>query len=105
MCRTRFFVATGDERIVGFVHLIPYVDTLLMEPAWIVEDLFVSPTARRNGVGAALLAHAERFARSTGAVRLTLTTAHTNLLAQRLYERCGYAFDQTFRIYNLNVGA
>jgi GNAT superfamily N-acetyltransferase len=98
---TRFFTAVIDRNIAGFMHLIPYVDTLLMQTAWILEDLFVKPAARNAGVGGALLKHAERFARNEGAARLTLTTAHTNATAQKLYEANGYVFDRTFRIYNL----
>ncbi|MDQ2991687.1 MAG: GNAT family N-acetyltransferase, partial [Candidatus Eremiobacteraeota bacterium] len=85
---TRFFVANRDGVIVGFAHLLQSYDTLDMTDAWILEDLFVDPTARRSGIAAALLRHAESFARSVGATRLSLSTAHTN--TQRLYEAHGY---------------
>jgi GNAT superfamily N-acetyltransferase len=97
---TRFFVAVVDGAIIGFVHLLPTFDTLGMRPAWTLEDLYVDPAARRTGVGAALLQFAEGFARESGASRLTLSTAHTNTSAQRLYERNGWVLDEDFRCYH-----
>jgi GNAT superfamily N-acetyltransferase len=101
--QTHFVLAFVDSCAVGFAHLIPYWDTLEMKRAWILEDFFVRPEIRRRGVGTALLQHAERIAKTDGAVRLTLTTAHTNSIAQRLYEANGYVKDDVFRIYNLRV--
>lgn len=97
---TRFFVDLNGDTMRGFVHLLPSFDTLAMSPMWILEDLFVDPGARRAGIGAALLAHAEQFARETGASRMTLSTAHANTPAQRLYERHGWILDNEFRYYH-----
>lgn len=101
---TRFFIARNSSAVQGFAHLLPSFDTLAMRPMWILEDLFVESTARRSGVGAALLARAEEFARESGASRLTLSTAHTNLNAQRLYERRGWMLDEEFRYYHRMLG-
>ncbi len=101
---TRFFVDDGGARLRGFVHLLPSFDTLAMRPMWILEDLFVDPAARRAGAGAALLQFAEAFARREGASRLTLSTAHTNAAAQRLYERLGWVLDEDFRYYHRMLG-
>ncbi len=102
---TRFLIARLTDSAVGFAHLLPSFDTLAMKKAWILEDLFVDPLQRRRGVGAALLRHAERFARQAGAVRVSLTTAHTNVTAQRLYVACGYTLDEVFRAYSLHISA
>jgi ribosomal protein S18 acetylase RimI-like enzyme len=67
-----------------------------MRPIWLLEDLFVTPEARRRGVAAALMRHAEHFARETGAERLTLATAHDNLRAQSLYRGLGYVREEHF---------
>jgi len=62
---------------------------------------FEDAAARCNGVGHALLQAAADFGRSAGAVRLTLSTAHTNLPAQSLYEAAGWLRDEVFRSYHL----
>ncbi len=97
---TRFFIGRGDGVAAGFVHLLPTVDTLGMRPAWILEDLFVRPEMRRGGLGSALLARAESFARHAGAARISLTTAHGNVAAQRLYAAHGYQLDTEFRTFH-----
>ncbi len=101
--RTRFFLARIDGRVAGFAHLLPSYDTLGMTNAWILEDLFVDAASRRRGVAGALLEHAAAFARETGATRISLTTAHTNVAAQRLYEAHGYLLDTVFRAYHCDV--
>jgi len=94
---TRFFLArTKAGEAVGFVHLIPGTNTLVMRPMWYLEDLFVAPAARRTGVAEALMREAERFAIETCAERLTLATAHDNHAAQALYRKLGYERDDHF---------
>jgi ribosomal protein S18 acetylase RimI-like enzyme len=80
-----------DGAVVGFC------------PIYTLSDLFVSPSARRLGVGGALLQAAERLAADRGVVRLELTTAHTNQTAQALYESLGWCRDEVYRTYTLAV--
>jgi hypothetical protein len=42
----------------------------------------------------------EEFARSTGAERLTLATAHDNLAAQHIYENMGYVREEHFLYFH-----
>ncbi|HLO93267.1 MAG TPA: GNAT family N-acetyltransferase, partial [Burkholderiaceae bacterium] len=68
-------------------------------------DLFVSPEARRLGVGRALLRAAEDLALERGVARLDLTTARSNARAQALYESEGWVLDQVFLAYQRHPGA
>lgn len=88
------------RRAVGFMHLIPSANTLAMRPIWFLEDLYVEPFARRQGIATAFLRHAEQFARSTGAERMTLATAHDNEAAQSIYRRLGYVREEHFWIFH-----
>lgn len=97
---TRFFVSRDRVEINGFVHLLPSFDTMAMKPMWVLEDAYVAPRSRCLGIGAALIRFAENIARATGASRLTLSTAHTNHRAQRVYERQGWVLDTKFRYYH-----
>ena len=93
----RYYLAwTDPESAVGFMHLIPSMNTLAMRPIWYLEDLYVEPSVRRSGIAAALLRYAEEFARNTGAERLTLATAHDNIVAQALYGKLGYMREEHF---------
>jgi ribosomal protein S18 acetylase RimI-like enzyme len=95
-----YFLAWTDSasgrKAVGFMHLIPSTNTLAMRPIWFLEDLYVDPSVRRKGIATSFLRYAEEFARSTGAERLTLATAHDNLAAQGLYRKLGYIREEHF---------
>jgi|HubBroStandDraft_1064217.scaffolds.fasta_scaffold68002_2 GNAT superfamily N-acetyltransferase len=81
---------------VAFMHLMSSTNTLAMRLMWFLEDLYVEPLARNQGIATSLLRHAEDFARSTGAERLTLATAHDNHTAQSIYRKLGYIREDHF---------
>jgi len=95
------FIALDELRAVGFTQLYPSFSSVSMKRLWILNDLFVEETARRQGIGAQLMQGAESFARQTGAVRITLSTQITNQSAQSLYESRGYVKDEVFYHYSL----
>ena len=88
---------------LGFTQLYPSFSSVSAQRIWILNDLYVAPEARRGGVARALMQAAEAHARETGAKRLTLSTAHTNAQAQRLYETLGYQQDTDYRHYDLEL--
>jgi GNAT superfamily N-acetyltransferase len=90
----------GNGAAIGFVQLYPTFSSILAAPMYVLSDLFVTLEARRRGVGTLLLRSAVETARSTGAVRLELATAITNVSAQRLYESLGWRKDE-FHLYGL----
>jgi ribosomal protein S18 acetylase RimI-like enzyme len=90
---------------VGFTQLYPSFSSVSMARVFVLNDLFVAPTARRLGVGEALLTAAADHARQLGAVRLSLTTNVENLPAQSLYESMGWERDQKFYAYHLALKA
>jgi ribosomal protein S18 acetylase RimI-like enzyme len=91
--------ADHDGRLLGFVQLYPFFASLALRPAWLLSDLYVSPAARRQGVGEALMGAAREQAQASGACGLQLETARSNLTAQALYERLGYVRDEVFYTY------
>jgi GNAT superfamily N-acetyltransferase len=72
-----------DERgeAVGFVHLYPFF--LSMRRFWVLNDLYVTPPARRKGTARALIRRAARHASETGSAGLTLSTAMRRLFMSR----------------------
>lgn len=97
------FVAERDGTPVGFVQLYPVFSSTAARPRrlWILNDLFVAQEARRGGVARALMARARRLAEETDACGLELSTARTNLAAQRLYESLGWRRDDVYLKYEL----
>ena len=92
---------TEDGSAVGFTQLFPSFSSVSAARIFILNDLFVSPEARRRSVGSLLLDAAARFGREVGAVRLTLSTEVTNDKAQALYEREGWKRQTEFYSYDL----
>lgn len=90
----------ADEE-VGFTQLYPLFSSVRMVRSWLLNDLFVVPSARRQGVAAALLTAAASHARMLGAANLSLSTALNNAPAQALYESLGWQRDQQFCEYSL----
>jgi GNAT superfamily N-acetyltransferase len=101
LCRILERVVADDQR--GFVHLarlegrivgVAYVATILsMEhaglTAWL-EELYVVPNLRGQGIGSALVAAVFERARTSGmvAIELEIDVAHSR--AMSLYERSGF---------------
>lgn len=83
------FVAEVDARVVGWTHVVPRLQ--LEDPAHAeLAGLVVADGMRSAGVGAALLAAAEDWARAEG---FALMRVRSNILrerAHRFYERAGY---------------
>jgi len=95
------FLAESQGQAVGFTQLYPSFSSVSMARVFVLNDLYVAPTTRRQGVGEALLKAASDHARQLGAVRLSLTTAVDNTSAQTLYESGGWLRDQKFYAYHL----
>lgn len=95
------FLAHLDEKPVGFTQLYPLFSSVGMSRAWLLNDLYVTETARRHGVAKALLDAACRHGQATGANGLTLQTDKANTPAQALYEREGWVRQKGFFWYDL----
>ncbi|HRL91938.1 MAG: GNAT family N-acetyltransferase [Pseudomonadaceae bacterium] len=100
----QLFIARDEQGMAqGFTQLYPLQSSLALAPAWLLSDLFVLPSARRQGVGEALMNAARAYAEARGACGLQLETAKTNLAGQALYERLGYVRDELYLTYWLSL--
>jgi GNAT superfamily N-acetyltransferase len=97
------FLAFADAAAIGFTQLYPSFSSSAMARIFILNDLFVTPEARRHGAGIALLLAAAEYGRRVGALRLTLSTEVTNTTAQSLYESVGWKRDTVFCAYQLTL--
>ena len=97
------FLAWLDAQACGFVQLYPCFASLSLAPSWVLNDLYVDPSARGRGVGDALMAAARQLGVDTGAAEIFLQTARSNATAQRLYQRLGYQRDDDFLVYTLSL--
>jgi ribosomal protein S18 acetylase RimI-like enzyme len=97
------FVVSNNGRMVGFAQLYPSFSSVSMKRVWILNDLFVEQTYRKQGAAKLLLSATENFARQTEAIRISLATQISNVAAQSLYESLGYCKDEEFHHYSLKL--
>jgi len=82
-------------RGLGFVHIHATSDFFTGEKHGHVSDLVVASAAEGRGVGRALMAAAEQWARYRGYRLLSLNVFEENHRARELYTRLGYQPDTT----------
>lgn len=98
------FIAEDEmENALGFCQIYPSFCSVIGAPIYVLYDLFVSPKARKSGLGKMLLEQAREHAQANGIPRMDLTTAKTNFNAQSLYESLGWVRDDIFYAYNKSV--
>lgn len=94
------FVADDAGAAIGFAQLYPSFSSVSLSRAFILNDLFVAETGRRQGVASALLAAVEAYAWACDAARVTLNVARDNVSAQALYRSRGWTPDTQFHMFH-----
>ncbi len=97
------FLAFEDQNPLGLAICYSTFSSVALKPLVILNDLFTTPEARGKGVGTALLAQSQEFAREQGCAVLRLRTAIDNLTAQSVYENFGFARDNVYYTYDLKL--
>jgi ribosomal protein S18 acetylase RimI-like enzyme len=91
-----FLAVDRNSNGIGFVQLYPSFSSVSAKHLWILNDLFVAESARRQGIAKHLMNRAREFAVETNAKGLFLETAHDNFNGQSLYESLGYQKNSEF---------
>jgi len=88
--RTLALVAEHEGTVVGLItaHFVAAIHA--DEPLALLTALVVHDGTRGHGVGRALVGRAELWARTLGALRLSVLTATHRQEAHRFYEHLGY---------------
>jgi len=95
-----------DGKPIGFTQLYPTYSSVRLVKNWILNDLYVDPDYRKQGVAAKLINTVIEFAKGDGSKFVQLETANDNFNAQRLYESLGFVKQEVggeFYLYKLNV--
>lgn len=81
------FVALGEQgQALGFATLYFTLGSVSPGEHCLMNDLFVVPAARGQGIGRALILHCLAYAQSRGHGAIEWQTALDNQTAQRLYD-------------------
>jgi GNAT superfamily N-acetyltransferase len=82
-------IAHVNDAPAGFALFFHNYSTFLAKPGMYLEDLFVNPEFRGNGVGKALLVYLARLAVERGCGRLEWSVLDWNTPAIEFYQRLG----------------
>jgi ribosomal protein S18 acetylase RimI-like enzyme len=86
-------IAEYNGELVGYLRLQDKYPLVEGAGVLAINGLAVSASARRLGVGSALLEEAAAEGKRRGARKITLNVFSSNTVAQRLYERHGYVLE------------
>lgn len=92
--REAVFVAVADTAVVGVIHVEKY-DVLYFPTMANILGLAVASDFRRQGIGKALLARAEQWAKENGIVQMRLNSGGTRKEAHEFYRALGYNDEKT----------
>jgi GNAT superfamily N-acetyltransferase len=98
------FVATDAEATAGWVHVFG-AHHFIVEPYAEVGALIVAEPWRGQGIGAALLARAEQWARDRGYPILRVRSNTVRTGAHEFYRRLGYELKKTQGVFETSLEA
>jgi len=99
--RFEAWLAEVNGRAVAYAIVFETYSTFLARPTLYLEDIFVLPEARRQGVGIRLFARIARLALERGCGRMEWACLHWNEPGLRFYERVGAVSLDEWRLFRL----
>jgi GNAT superfamily N-acetyltransferase len=97
---SEIFIANAEDgTMTGFVQLYPLFSSTRMKRLWLLNDLFVLPGYRGQGVSKGLIERAKELCRTTSAAGLILETAKSNTIGNKLYPTTGFKLDTDHNYY------
>ncbi len=91
-------LAWVDETPAGMALFFHNFSTFLMKPGIYLEDLFVLPEYRRQGIGRALLVYVGKLARQRGCGRFEWNVLDWNTPAIEFYQSMGAELKHEWRL-------
>ena len=98
-------VADCGGRAVGFALFFSNYSTFVGRPGLYIEDLYVRPAHRGQGIGRALMIHIIRLARDRRCGRVEWAALRWNEPAIRFYEALGAKALDEWRLFRLTQEA
>ena len=91
---SEIFLAWRDEIPVGFTQLFPSFSSTRLQRLWILNDLFVHPNYRGQGISKSLIAAAKELSHKTEACGILLETETNNDIGNQLYPSMGFSLEE-----------
>jgi GNAT superfamily N-acetyltransferase len=89
----------SENEMTGFVQLYPIFSSTRMKKLWLLNDLFVHPNFRGQGISKVLIERSKELCLRSGSCGMILETAKSNMIGNDLYPRTGFALDDEHNYY------
>jgi len=96
-------LAAVDGEAIGFASYHSIYSTFLAKPGIWLDDLYLKPNFRGQGIGRALMQQLKHIAQAQGCARVDWTVAATNLNGIKFYEVMGANISADLRLCRLNL--
>lgn len=101
---SEIFVAENEEKkLTGFVQLYPLFSSTRMKKLWLLNDLFVHPEFRGQGISRGLIERAKKLVVESNACGMFLETEKSNLIGNNLYPKTGFTLNKDSNYYTWDV--
>jgi aminoglycoside 6'-N-acetyltransferase I len=99
------FVADGNGELLGFAELNirPYAEGCNTDRVGFLEGWYVVPEARRGGIGRALVAAAEEWARAQGCTEFASDTIVDNDVSAAAHQALGFEEVEVIRCFRKDL--
>lgn len=97
------FDENNPEKAIGFTLIYITFSSLALNKILILNDLYVDPNVRKNGVGEKLISQTVALAKELGSNLIRLRTSKSNTVAQGLYNKMGFVREDYLYSYDLTV--
>lgn len=95
-----FLLSDDNDQVVAFIQLYKAFCSINLQPYYYLSDLYVKAEAREHGYAHILMSYVIDFYSNGESQRITLDTAVSNIIAQKLYEKLGYKKDNEYVTYH-----
>lgn len=89
-----YAAVSEKDKIVGFIQLYPSFSSTRMQRLWILNDLYILPEYRGQGISKLLINRSKKLCTETNACGLLLETEVNNHIGNRLYPACGFQLEK-----------
>lgn len=101
---SQIFICENKEgTLTGFVQLYPLFSSIRMKKLWLLNDLFVDPKYRGNGISKMLIERSKQLVKETSACGMFLETEKSNTIGNNLYPDTGFVLNSGSNFYEWNV--
>jgi ribosomal protein S18 acetylase RimI-like enzyme len=97
------YIAVDNDEIAGFAQLYPTFSSTSLKKYWMLNDLYVSPNYRKQGIAKLLINRTKQMAKDTESMGIIIETRITNNSANYLYDSVGFQKDGEHLYYFLEA--